>query len=162
MRHPIHPIAVHLPLALWPGALLFDLLSRADIGGNAMVRLSFWAILLGLIAALVAIPTGIVDWKGVKKENPAWKIGLWHMLVNAVVFVIFIFNAKIRLQSFRFDTEVDAIALTLSIIGTVLLVGSAYLGGSMVYAYGIGVARHSKKKWREVAEAAGSNVPPEN
>jgi len=162
MKHPIHPIAVHLPLALWPGALLFDLLSRADIGGNAMVRLSFWAILLGLVAALVAIPTGIMDWSGIKKEKPAWKIGLLHMLLNAVVFVIFIFNAKMRIQSFRFDTEVDTTALTLSIIGTVLLIASAYLGGLMVYDHGISVARHSKKKWREMAEAAGSNVPPES
>jgi hypothetical protein len=45
-------------------------------------------------------------------------------------------------------------------IGTVVLIGSAYLGGLMVYDYGIGVARHSKEKWREVAEAAGANVPP--
>ena len=161
MKHPIHPIAVHLPLGLWPSALLFDLLSRADIGGNTLVRLSFWSILLGLLAALVAIPTGIIDWSGIKKEKPAWKLGLLHMGLNAVAFVLFIFNAKIRVQSFRFDTEVDTTALALSIVGTVLLIGSAYLGGLMVYDHGISVARHSKKKWRAAAEAARAHVPPE-
>ena len=39
-----------------PAAFLFDLLSRMEIGGNAMVRLSFWAILLGLLAALFQAP----------------------------------------------------------------------------------------------------------
>ena len=49
---------------------------------------------------------------------------------------------------------------SLSIAGTALLIGSAYLGGLMVYEYGIGTARHSKEKWREAAEAAGATVPP--
>ncbi len=124
-----------------------------------MVRLSFWAILLGLVAALIAIPTGLVDWLRIKKEKPAWRIGLYHMGLNALVVAIFVINAKIRVQSFRFDTEVDARALTLSIVGALLLVGSAYLGGLMVYDHGISVARHSKKKWRAVAESAGANLP---
>jgi uncharacterized membrane protein len=161
VKHPIHPIVVHLPLGLWPAVVLFDLLSRADIGGNTVVRLSFWAILLGLVAALIAIPTGLIDWLRIKKEKPARRIGLYHMGLNVLVVAIFIINAKIRVQSFRFDTEVDSRALALSIAGAVLLVGSAYLGGLMVYDQGISVARHSKKKWRAVAESAGANLPRE-
>jgi uncharacterized membrane protein len=160
LKHPIHPIAVHLPLALWPAALLFDLLSRADVGGNAMVQLSFWAIALGLIATLIAIPTGIADWWGIKKENPARKVGLYHMGLNGLVTVLYVLNLIFRLKTFRYDTEVAPLPLVFSMIGTVVLIGSAYLGGLMVYDYGIGVARHSKEKWREVAEAAGANVPP--
>jgi len=161
MKHPIHPILVHLPLGLWPAAFLFDLLSRMEIGGNAMVRLSFWAILLGLLAALFAAVTGLIDWLQVKRDKPAWKIGLYHMALNVVVIGIFLFNAKGRLQSFRFDTEVDTRAFVLSLVGTALLVGSAYLGGLMVYDHGVGVARHSKKRRRAVAEAAGANLPEE-
>src|SRR5947208_13652239 len=71
LKHPLHPIAVHLPMALWPSATLFDLLSRADVGGNAMVRLSLWAIALGLVPTLIAIPTGMVDCTGIKKDKPA-------------------------------------------------------------------------------------------
>jgi hypothetical protein len=43
-------------MAMWPGALIFDLLSRWN--GNAMVRLSFYAIIFGLVASLLAVPTG--------------------------------------------------------------------------------------------------------
>jgi len=39
--HPLHPIVVHVPMAMWPGALIFDLLSQWNIAGNAMVRLLF-------------------------------------------------------------------------------------------------------------------------
>src|ERR1044071_2265263 len=137
MKHPIHPVLVHLPLGLWPAAFLFDLLSRLEIAGNSRVRLSFWAILLGLLAALFAAFTGLIDWLQVKRDKPAWKIGLSHMVLNVVVIGIFLFNAKGRLQSFRFDTEVDTGAFVLSLVGTDFLVGSAYLGGLLVYDHGL-------------------------
>ena len=161
LGHPLHPIVVHVPMAMWPGALIFDLLSQWEIGGNAMVRLSFYAIISGLAASLLAIPTGLVDWTGIKKEKPAWKIGLYHMGLNLSVALLFAINLGLRVQTFRHDTKVAGAPLLLSAIGTALLIGAAYLGGMMVYQYGISVARMSKKKWRKIAEAGGANVPPE-
>ncbi|HEY9510529.1 MAG TPA: DUF2231 domain-containing protein [Verrucomicrobiae bacterium] len=161
LGHPLHPILVHVPVALWPGALIFDLLSRGHIGGNAMVRLSFYAIAVGLAGALLAVPTGLVDWTGIKKEKPAWKIGLYHLALNLVVALLFAINLGLRVATFREATEVLPIPTLLSAIGTVLLIVSSYLGGLMVYEHGISVARQSKKKWRKLAEAGGANVPPE-
>jgi hypothetical protein len=82
LGHPLHPILVHVPMAMWPGALIFDLLSRWN--GNVMVRLSFYAIIFGLVASLLAVPTGVVDWSGIKKEDrrrdcPARRIILLHI-----------------------------------------------------------------------------------
>ena len=28
LGRPLHPIVVHVPMAMWPGALIFDLLSQ--------------------------------------------------------------------------------------------------------------------------------------
>jgi uncharacterized membrane protein len=161
LGHPLHPILVHIPMAMWPSALIFDLLSQQQIGGNAMVRLSFYAIVFGLATALLAVPTGLVDWSGIKKEQPAWKIGLYHMLLNLVVAILFAVNLCLRWPTFREATEVDSIPLLLSAIGTLILIVSAYLGGRMVYEYGISVARMSKKKWRKLAAAGGANLPLE-
>src|SRR5439155_16688667 len=74
LKFPLHSLVVHIPVGLWSAALLFDLLNRLHAGGNTTVRLSFWSIALGLAGALVAVPTGVLDWGGVKKEKPAWKI----------------------------------------------------------------------------------------
>ncbi|HET7228250.1 MAG TPA: DUF2231 domain-containing protein, partial [Chthoniobacterales bacterium] len=106
-------------------------------------------------------PTGLVDWSGIKKEKPAWKIGLYHMLLNLVVTTLFAVNLYLRRFTFRETTQVEPIPLLLSAIGTLILIGSAYLGGRMVYQYGISVARMSKKKWRKLAVAGGANLPPE-
>ena len=161
LKHPLHPIIVHVPMAMWPGALIFDLLSQWQIGGNATVRLSFYAIIFGLVASLLAVPTGLLDWTGIKKEKPAWKIGLYHMSLNLIVALLFAINLGLRLHTFREATKVEGAPMPLSAIGTLLLVASAYLGGMMVYEYGISVARMSKKKWRKIAEAGGANVPPD-
>jgi uncharacterized membrane protein len=161
LGHPLHPILAHVPMAMWPGALIFDLLSQFQIGGNAMVRLSFYAIGFGLAAALLAAPTGLVDWTGIKKEKPAWKIGLYHMALNLFVTLLFAVNLALRWQTFREASQVDPIPLLLSSVGTLILIGSAYLGGRMVYEYGISVARISKKKLRKIAEVGGANLPPE-
>jgi len=161
LKHPLHPIIVHVPMATWPGALIFDLLSQWQIGGNAMVRLSFYAIIFGLVASLLAVPTGLLDWTGIKKEKQAWKIGLYHMSLNLIVALLFAINLGLRLHTVREATKVEGAPLLLSAIGTLLLVASTYLGGMMVYEYGISVARMSKKKWRKIAEAGGANVPPD-
>jgi hypothetical protein len=47
-------------------------------------------------------------------------------------------------------------------LATLLLIASGYLGGRMIYAYGISVARLSKDKWRKIAERGGAAVPPED
>src|SRR5881275_2686485 len=161
LGHPLHPILVHIPMAMWPGALIFDLLSKWQIGGNGMVRLSFYAIAFGLATSLLAVPTGLIDWTGIKKEKPAWKIGLYHLTLNVVATALFAINLALRLQDFRDASIVATAPLTLSILGTAILIVSAYLGGRMTYHYGISVARMSKDEWREIAEAGGANLPPE-
>src|SRR5947208_5848611 len=141
LGHPLHPILAHVPMAVWPGALIFDLLSQCQIGGNAMVRLSFYAIIFGLAAALVAAPTGLVDWSGIKKEKPAWKIGLSHMSLNLIVTLLFGVNLALRWQTFREASEVDRIPLLLSYFVTFILIISAFMYVRMVFVYVIRLVR---------------------
>jgi uncharacterized membrane protein len=83
------------------------------------------------------------------------------MILNLVVGVLFAINLGLRVHTFRDAPVVRGPPLVLSIVGTVLLIGSAYLGGLMTYDYGISIARMSRKKWRRIAEASGANLPPE-
>lgn len=161
LGHPLHPIMVHLPTALWPAALIFDILAMLGIGGNAMVQTSFYAILLGLLSALPAVPTGLADWWDIKRDKPAWKIGLFHMIMNFAVMALWAINLSLRWGTPLDASTVTAFQLTLSVAGTLLLFISGYLGGQMIYSYGINVARTSKQKWRRIAEAGKARVPSE-
>jgi uncharacterized membrane protein len=159
LGHPLHPAIVHLPTGAWTGALIFDLCSIANVGGSAMSVASFACIVVGIAAALAAAPTGLADWLEIKPEKPAYHIGLWHLGINVAVLGIFIANAIVRWNHFRTAIHVTTLELALSIAGVVLLSISGYLGGRMVFDHGIGVARMSKKKWREIAARGNARLP---
>jgi uncharacterized membrane protein len=161
LGHPLHPALVHLPTALWPAALLFDLLSLTDLGGPIPVQISYYAILTGLVVALVAAAAGLADWADIKPDKPAKKIGLVHMVLNLSVVALFALNLWLRAQ---LPTTTDTVPLSLiglTLVADLILLVSGYLGGRMVYDYGISVARLSKDKLRQRAEAAGANLPAE-
>ena len=160
LKHPLHPALVHIPTALWPAAFVFDLISQSR-NENIFVQLAFYAIAVGLIIAVLAIPTGFADWTDIKPDKPAWKLGLYHMIINLGVTVLWGINLWLRLPTFQSATAVPGGLIAISTLATFLLLISGYLGGRMIYAYGINVARLSKKKWREIAIEGGAAVPPE-
>jgi uncharacterized membrane protein len=116
---------------------------------------------VGLGVAVLAIPTGFADWTDIKREKPAWKLGLYHMILNIFVSILWGINLALRVQTFASDTTVPAGLVALSGLATLLLLVSSYLGGRMIYAYGINVARLSKKKWREIAREGDAALPPD-
>ena len=160
LKHPLHPALVHIPTALWPSAFVFDLVSQLN-NDNVFVQLAFYAIAVGLILAVFAVPTGYADWTDIKPDKPAWKLGLYHMIINLFVMVLWGVNLWLRLPTFQSATVVPGGLVAISGLATFLLLVSGYLGGRMIYAYGINVARLSKKKWREIAIEGGGAVPPE-
>lgn len=160
LKHPLHPALVHIPTSLWTIAWIFDLFSQFR-ANNTFVQLAFYAGLLGLIAALPAIPTGLADWTDIRREKPAWKLGLYHMVLNIIVSILWGINLWLRAGSFQTDSAAPPGLFWLSTLATVLLLISGYLGGRMIYSYGINVARLSKTKWRNIAKQGGAAVPPE-
>ena len=159
LKHPLHPILAHLPTSLWPVALVFDVLSLLGIGGNAGVQAAFYAILFGVGAALLAIPAGLADWSEIKREKPAWRLGLYHMIINIAATTLWLLNLVLRWVDVGRVTEVGVFPLVLSVVGVGMIAVSGYLGGRMVYDYGIAIGRQSKKKWRKIAEDGKAAVP---
>ena len=121
--------------------------------------MSFWAIFVGVLAALLAVPTGLADWSDIRREKPAWKLGVYHMVLNLTIFVIQVTNLILRRDYVQEASAVPLHLLGLSLLTTLMLLVSGYLGGRMIYAYGINVARASKQRWREIAEAGGARLP---
>jgi uncharacterized membrane protein len=161
LGHPLHPAIVHVPIALWVGSLVMDILTLFNVGGNALVRTSFVAILFGLLSTAIVIPAGIAEWTQIKPEKPAWRLALYHMLLNAVVALLLLVSLLLRLGDNLHADQVPMIPFTLNFLANIVLGVSGYIGGRMVYDHGIGVARMSKKKWRTIAAAGNANLPPE-
>lgn len=157
--HPLHPLLVHLPTALWPTALVFDIISYTRGGTDPSLTLtSWWCLLVGLVAAAAAIPAGVADWTSIHRERPAWKVGLIHAGLNTIVFGLVIANFVLRCLNGPAEPSVTGTQLALSIISVILLLPSGYLGGLMIYDYGIGVGRTSKDYWKRVAQEGGART----
>jgi uncharacterized membrane protein len=160
--HPLHPFLVHLPTALWPTALVFDILAYARHNNDPALSLTaWWCILVGLIAAVAAIPTGVADWLGIRPGRPARKLGLLHAGLNIAVFGLFVANFTLRCLRGPHEPSVTGTQLTLSAIAVALLITAAYFGGLLVYDYGIAIGRTSKKYWKAIAIAGGAEVSAE-
>lgn len=159
--HPLHPALVHVPTGLWPAALIFDLVSLAGEGSDAAVRIAFWALATGLVVALAAVPTGLADWWGIKKENPPYKLGLWHMILNLAVAALVAASLWVRWRQGLDVRTVAPAAIALNAAANMLLLVSGYIGGRMVFNHGTSVARQSKDKWRAIAQAGKARLPAE-
>jgi nitrite reductase/ring-hydroxylating ferredoxin subunit/uncharacterized membrane protein len=146
--HPLHPMLVAFPLALWIVSIIFDLLGLA-LHNPALWAAGFYAIVAGIVGGALAAVPGIIDWLSVvPPQSSAKKRGFIHGSVNSVVLILFIVEAVRRGAA---ATVPDAISVILSIVGIILLSYSGWLGGTLVYRNQIGVDHRyaSAGIWKE-------------
>src|SRR5438874_13703210 len=80
LRHPIHPMLVHFPIGFFILSLLLDLATFLFPATPLLLRTSFYAILFGVITALVAAVPGFIDYSDIRNDHPAKRIATAHMI----------------------------------------------------------------------------------
>jgi nitrite reductase/ring-hydroxylating ferredoxin subunit/uncharacterized membrane protein len=149
LGHPLHPVCTDIPLGAWTTALAIDACANGDRG---MRRAATLALGVGLLGAAASAVTGLTDWS--ETRGRARREGLLHGLLN-IAATAFTFAAYVqRLNSSRASGR--ACAWT----GYTIALGSAYLGGDLVYGQRIGVT-HAVTDQPEpfTAVAASDDVP---
>jgi uncharacterized membrane protein len=135
--HPLHPMLVPFPIVCFLGALLTDI-AYSRTANQQWSNFSVWLITAGLVMGALAALTGIIDYAGDRRVRQA-RPALPHMLLNITVYGIQLFNVFVHSRDGW--TAVVPTGLILSAVSAVLLVVSAWLGGSLSYRYGVGVGR---------------------
>src|SRR5436190_16122688 len=79
LRHPIHPMLVHFPIGFFILSLLLDLASFLVPDTPYLLRSSFYAMLLGVITALIAAIPGFVDYSDIRNDHPGKRTATAHM-----------------------------------------------------------------------------------
>lgn len=137
LGHPSHAMFVHFPVALYIGAFGLDVVSRVGHFPSAPLAAT-WLIFGAFAGSLFAVPTGLVDWWGMKPGSRTRKIANKHLLLQLTTASIFIVNAVVRWGG-RNDPRAHALWLVLGAIGVVTLTAGQYLGGILVYRIGFRV-----------------------
>lgn len=150
LRHPLHPILIHFPIALFALSLVLDLLSLVLDHAGVYLQGSLYVMTAGEVAALLAAVPGLVDFGSIRRDAKAKRIGAGHAVLNITAVAVYAVNLWFRWGPW--DTSnaagadrVSALGLLLSLVGLGLLVVSGYLGGRMVYGYGVAVGRHRRE-----------------
>lgn len=138
LGHPIHPMLIVLPLGLLAAAVLFDVLYLAT-GDDAFAEVAFWNIAVGIVGGLAAALFGVIDWLAIPKETRAKRLGLIHGVGNVVIVGLFLVSWFLRLPNHAYAP--DLLPFVLGLGAVVLALGTAWLGGELVYRLRVGVDR---------------------
>jgi nitrite reductase/ring-hydroxylating ferredoxin subunit/uncharacterized membrane protein len=128
LGHPLHPVFTDVPLGAWTAALALDAAADGDEGRH---RAATFAIGVGLVGAAGAAITGLTDWS--ETDGQARRTGLIHGLLNVSATVLM--GAAFALRSKTSGGPSRPFAW----VGYAIALGSAYLGGDLVYGQRIGV-----------------------
>lgn len=132
--HEIHPSLVHFPLTLLPAALVLDaagqLTGRRSLM-NAARTLSVSAAVTGMAAGVA----GLIAQQTVRAEGEAHDALVTHRNLNLALLGATAALAGVRATRRR----PGPLYLATGLAGVAAMSYTAYLGGKMVYAHGVGV-----------------------
>jgi uncharacterized membrane protein len=137
--HPIHPMLIPFPIALWVFSLVADLIYLWR--GNLVWRdwIAFYALLGGIIGAALAAVFGIIDWLSIK-DREVKKVADWHARLNVIALLVFAAGFYLRTAGgSQMVGGSYTIPVVLSVVGVILITISGWLGGELVFRHGVAV-----------------------
>jgi nitrite reductase/ring-hydroxylating ferredoxin subunit/uncharacterized membrane protein len=130
LGHPLHPAITDVPIGAFVVALVLDF-SGQRAGATASIG-------VGIVFMLIAALAGYADYIDV--EGKPRRFGTIHSSLMLVALVLYAISFVMRLGATPSPAEV-----WLSVIGFLIVITSAYVGGELVYNLGTQVDRHA---WR--------------
>ena len=126
MKHPIHPILVHFPIAAWIISTLGDITSLFT---NEQVSWVAGVLLvIGTITALFAMVTGLIELSKIDSQNPAMKIANQHMMYIMISWSCYAVSLFLRLDGTQLS-QPGIFAIIMSVAGLKEKLLAAHRGG---------------------------------
>jgi len=118
LGHAVHPLLTDLPLGLWTGTNVLDLM---PVPGSR--RSAEWLLALGLLAAPPVVVTGLAEWRDIETRDQ--RVGLVHGVLNASGLVLYCFSLVSRRRGRH------GLGVALALGGSVAVAAAGYLGGHL-------------------------------
>jgi len=138
LGHPIHPMLVHFPIAMWTVAVIAYVANAVGVieAADEIAKVSNSA---GLLMALLAMLAGGFELRTIDSRSEAMRIATWHMMLMATVW--FCFLAALMLQvSAGLDRSMSPLVVAAcAVAGFLLMIAGAWFGGRLVYDFGVAV-----------------------
>lgn len=149
--HPIHPMIIPFPLALWTTSFVADVIYYFWHGRSLLV-ISKFLLAAGCLGAIAAAIPGIIDWLAIK-DSQVKRIANWHARLNIIALIIFATSLYLRMRvGAPYVNYSLKIPFLLSLLGVILISISGWLGGALSFEHGGGVAPQHDSPEEEVAK----------
>lgn len=143
LGHPVHPILTDFPIGLWLLSFVWDVVAIST-GSPMWWTISFWTMLVGLLMALPTAVTGLVDFTGIRPEDPAKRTAIVHMVLVVSVASVFLVNLILRGGS---EPPPNAgLAIFLTGLADLMLIVGGWFGGKLVFVHGIGTEQKAEEE----------------
>ena len=136
MKHPSHPLFVHFPLAFWVSATVCDL---AGLYYAPVWRFGSWCLLIGCATALLAVASGLMQLTRIQRSAGIEKLLALHIAAVSISYSFYVVSLALRMEGGQMQSPTDW-AIACSTLAAISLAIAGWLGGTMVYGHGVGVA----------------------
>jgi uncharacterized membrane protein len=128
---------IPFPIALWVTSFVVDVLFYFLRHPTLLVIAKFM-IAAGCLGAIAAAIPGFIDWLAIKNGDVK-RVANWHARLNITALVVFAVSLFLRLGSYsNYVGRRLTIPFLLSLVGVILISISGWLGGELVFRFGVG------------------------
>jgi uncharacterized membrane protein len=136
--HPLHAVAITIPIGAWTAAVVFDLISLFVEDPEPFAFGATWLVGIGLVGGMAAAILGLIDFASLERGTTARRVAVFHMVANIAAMALFAGSLAGRLLD---DTSgVAVVGVALCFVGYAVVGLSGFLGGELAYRYGVRVA----------------------
>jgi uncharacterized membrane protein len=132
--HPIHPMLIPFPIALWIFSLASDFIYLFGFGGPLWQDIALYTMVGGILGALAAAIPGYIDYRSLT-DPVTVRVAQMHMVINLGLVFLYTINAGLRV----INGSEGLLPVLLSVVGVAGLGVSGWLGGELVYVQGVAV-----------------------
>jgi uncharacterized membrane protein len=142
--HPIHPMLVHFPIVLWTVAVVAYIAHAAGVAEpvDAVAKFANGA---GLIMAMLAMLAGLFELRTIDSRSEAMRVATWHMMIMATVWVCFLMALMLSMPNGLDHSMAQLAVVICAVVGFLLMSVGGWLGGRLVYEFGVAVQDRAKQ-----------------
>jgi uncharacterized membrane protein len=136
--HPLHPPLTDATIGTYTFATIAAVLSKVGIAEQEAAQGWTLALIVGLIISALTAITGFADWMQIARGTPLWRTATAHMIAMLIATAFFLVAIGAG-YSDGMDGAVGDGAFLLTLIGFLVLTVGGWLGGAIVFTYGMRV-----------------------
>lgn len=136
--HPVHPPVTDATIGAYTVAAILGIFAIAGVSTGRTTTAWWLAVLVALCLTVPTALTGFVDWLQITWWTPLWRVATAHMVAMVAAAVLFLAALLVGHSDYTAGSLGGA-PFALTLIGFAVLTLGGWLGGTIVFVYGMRV-----------------------